>query len=602
MATMTVDCGSFNKTSYSGVTQYGGIVNFSIPAGATITGCSVSFTTHAAGGSTADRAFSINGTRAHSGWASVGDLNAYLLQPGNNTFRVTLKSQTPSGGGGTSCIWSISGITLTITYTEGSGGGGGSTGGGGPVVISPSSIDAGAGSVTVTCPAEPGIWHMIDWTFGSYSGSWSHPWETGGTNAINIPLSWIAEMPSAASGTLAIRVRRSTTPAMPYSFATDQTTNITINVPASVVPSISDFTATLVPNGVPGTIAGYVQNKSKVALAMTASGGSYSPITGYQIAGGGISSSAATGTFGPFNLSGDVVFTAKVTDGRGRTATRQVAIEIMPYTAPAFSSPEAWRSNFDGVKNQKGTYVRLKSGASFSSLGEQNAVTLKGRVYIKGGTEPAWEDMALDTELILGGGALLFTRTYIAQIQVSDFLESRITEFIIPTKRTAISILPGAKGIAFGKVAEIEGIMDTPWPNTAPACPRVGDILHTINSIHPATTWPGTVWVREEDRFLIGAGGQYAVGSEGGNQSVQHFHDMSSGYAALWVDTSTGWIVVNRKSTAAWTGNLVAYGNQQAATNNQSKSQGLSIGGNTGDHTMDIRPPYKAVYIWRRTA
>ena len=131
MATMTVDCGSFNKTSYSGVTQYGGIVNFSIPAGATITGCSVSFSTQAAGGDTADRAFSLNGVRAHSSgnWAQAGALTAGLLAPGENTFRVTLKSQTPSGSGGTSCIWSISGITLTITYTEGGGGGGGGGGG-----------------------------------------------------------------------------------------------------------------------------------------------------------------------------------------------------------------------------------------------------------------------------------------------------------------------------------------------------------------------------------------------------------------------------------------------------------------------------------------
>ena len=103
MATMTVDCGSFNKTSYSGVTQYGTLVNFTIPEGAVITACSVSFTTHAAGGDTADRAFAINGVRVHTGWASAGALNAYLLQPGNNTFRATLKSTAP--GGYTVCWW-----------------------------------------------------------------------------------------------------------------------------------------------------------------------------------------------------------------------------------------------------------------------------------------------------------------------------------------------------------------------------------------------------------------------------------------------------------------------------------------------------------------
>lgn len=485
MATLTVDCGSFNKTSYSGVTQYGTLVNFYIPEGATVTDCSVSFTTHASGGDTADRAFSLNGVRAHSGWASAGALNAGLLRGGNNTFRATLKSQTPSGSGGTSCIWSISNITLTITYSVSGGSTPPPVGGGGPVVISPSSIDAGAGSITVTCPAEAGIWHMIDWTFGSQSGSWSHLWEEGGTKSISIPLSWISEMPNATSGILAIRVRRSTTPAMPYSFATDQTTNVTIKVPASVVPSISAFTAALVRNGVPEAIDGYVQGKSKVALAITATGGSYSPIASYKITGGGFAGSAATGTIGPFNMSGDVIFTAKVTDGRGRTATMQVAIEVMPYSPPAFSLPEAWRSSYDGVKNQKGTYVHLKSGAEYSSLEGQNDVTLKGRVFPKGGTAPAWETMTADTELILGGGTLLYTKTYIAQMQVSDLLETRTIEFIIPTKKTGLSILAGLQGAAIGKPAETPGIFESLWPIVAPGIPPNPNLLHNSDFRNP---------------------------------------------------------------------------------------------------------------------
>lgn len=478
MASMTVNCGSFNKTSYSGVTQYGALVNFTIPDGAVISACSVSFTTHAAGGDTADRAFSINGARAHSGWASNGSLYAHLLMPGNNTFRVTLKSQTPSGSGGTSCIWNISGITLTITYNESGGGYSPPVGGGGPVVITPSAIDAGAGSVTVTCPAEAGIWHLINWSFGPHSGQWSHRWETGGTGTIDIPLSWISEMPNATQGTLAIRVRRSTTPAEPYSYASDQTTNVIINVPASVVPTVSAFTETLDANGVPGAISGYVQGKSKVSLAVSATAGSYSSLASVRITGGGIDVYAWSGTFGPFNYAGDIVFTATAMDTRGRSASRQVAISVMPYSAPAFSTPEAWRSNYDGVKNQKGTYVRLKSGASFSSLEGQNAVSLKGRVYIKGGAATAWETMTPDTELILGGGALLFTRTYIAQIEVSDLLESRVMEFIIPTKKTGFSIMAGMKGAAVGKVSEIPDIFESPWPIVAPGLAPNPNLLH----------------------------------------------------------------------------------------------------------------------------
>ena len=483
MATLTVDCGSFDKYSYNGATAYGTLVNFYIPDGATITDCSVSFTTHASGGNTSDRAFSLNGARAHSGWASAGPLNAGLLRAGNNTFRVTLKSTTP--GGYTVCWWDISGITLTITYSESGGGYSPPVGGGGPVSISPSSIDAGAGSITVTCPAEAGIWHLINWSFGTKSGQWSHYWETGGTGTIDIPLSWIEEIPDAAQGTLNIRVRRSTTPAEPYSYASDQTTAVTIGVPATVVPTISAFTETIVANGVPGTISGYVQGKSKVSLAVTAAAGSYSSLASVRIMGGGIDVYASSGTFGPFSYSGDIVFTATAVDTRGRSASNQVAINIMPYSAPAFSSPEAWRSNYDGVKNQKGTYARLKSGASFSNLEGQNAAALKGRVYIKGGAAPAWDTMTPDTELILGGGTLLFTKTYVAEIQISDLLESRVTEFIIPTKKTGISIMAGMTGAAIGKSAETPGILDVAWPIVAPGIPPNPNLLHNWDFRNP---------------------------------------------------------------------------------------------------------------------
>ena len=332
---------------------------------------------------------------------------------------------------------------------------------------------------------------------------------------------------------------------------------------------------------------------------MTAAGGSYSPIESYAISGGGISGSAATGTFGPFNLSGDVVFTAKVTDARGRTATRQAAIEIMPYSTPAFSSPEAWRSNYDGVKNQKGTYVRLKSGAEFSSLEEQNAVSLKGRVYIKGGEAPTWEDMALDTELILGGGALLFTRTYIAQIQVSDLLESRITEFIIPTKKTGFSIMAGMLGAAIGKVAEIPGIFDVVWPIysegnrvlTTIDCPKaINEVIMLLSTDNPEDLWPGTTWAQlAEGKFPVSAGAAYTLGGTGGAASVtltaaqmpEHNHKAKSPTSGTDGGVKTGFDVW--RVSGAFSSDYV-----------------IENTGGGGAH--ENRPPWTAVNMWRRTA
>ena len=76
----------------------------------------------------------------------------------------------------------------------------------------------------------------------------------------------------------------------------------------------------------------------------------------------------------------------------------------MAYTAPVFVAPDAYRSDDLGAKNQKGTYARLLSGVSYSGLDSQNSVTLKGRVYPKGGTVPAYTSMTPDTAWITGGG------------------------------------------------------------------------------------------------------------------------------------------------------------------------------------------------------
>ena len=481
MATMTVDCGSFDKYSYNGVTQYGGVVNFSIPAGVTITGCSVSFTTHASGGNTADRAFSINGARAHSGWASAGALNAGLLSPGGNTFRVTLKSTTP--GGYTVCWWDISGITLYITYDEGGGGVGGSTGGGGPVVISPSSINAGAGSVTVTCPAEPGIWHMVNWTFGTKSGQWSHYWETGGTETISIPLSWASEIPSATKGTLAIRVRRSTTPAEPYVYASDKTTNVTINVPASVVPSIGSFGASRIVNNTPAGVSGYVQNVSGVSLAMSGVSGAYgSTISAYKITGAGYTFNTSSGSISVLPISGNIAFTAVVTDSRGRKATKVVGIDVLAYSAVTASNIAAYRSDASKNPADEGVFATLRAKMVAGSLDGQNTGEVKGRVYEKGTAPPAWTTMANDT-LVLFGGGLSIEKVYTADILVADLITSYQYSIDIPTATVIMGISPDGDGVSFGMYPEA-GKLKSAWPISAPGGEFSGTITGAGENYH----------------------------------------------------------------------------------------------------------------------
>src|SRR5690606_19066892 len=151
---------------------------------------------------------------------------------------------------------------------------------------------------------------------------------------------------------------------------------VNVLVPSDATPTIGSFTAAYNANGVNGAITKYVQNYSKVDLAMGSVSGVYgSSIVSYEISSGGLSALSSAATLGPFPQSGNITITAKAVDSRGRVGTKTVEINVETYSPPAFSTPEGWRSNYDGVKNQKGTYVRLKSGASFSTIGGENAVT-----------------------------------------------------------------------------------------------------------------------------------------------------------------------------------------------------------------------------------
>ena len=49
--------------------------------------------------------------------------------------------------------------------------------------------------------------------------------------------------------------------------------------------------------------------------------------------------------------------------------------------------------------------------------------------------------------------------------------------------------------------------------------PPVGMILTTGSPTSPAALYDGTSWARITDRFLIGAGGNYSLGSTGGSTS-----------------------------------------------------------------------------------
>jgi hypothetical protein len=596
MGQIVVNVGSFDLTSHNGNSAYSSTRYFSIPANAGITSCVATFATHVNTGNFQGKAFSLNGVQAHPNtpWPTSGiSLNPALLSAGQNAFRASIKSQT-----GLSARWSIGDIYLTIDYTDPSSGEG-SQPNGVSVYVTPSILVIGEAGIAISTANPADRWHTVDWAFADQSGSYTVGWAQAYNATITPLMSWCDKIPNSNSGIFTVTVTEYDTPAPPHHISNIIVKEIVLQVPSSAVPSIGDFTAALNSNGVDASITGYVQNYSKADIEIEGAAGALgSAIAAYEITGGGWSANTAAATFGPFAQAGDIVFTAKVTDTRGRTVTGTVTISVLSYGPPAFSNPEAWRSSDAGVKNQKGTYARLKSGVVYSSLDGQNSVTLKGMVHIKGGTVPAYTSMTPDTPWITGGGLLLVTKTYIARMLVEDLISARIVEFTIPTKKTGISIMAGMRGIAFGKYAEIEGYAEFGWPIYN--CPyEVGDILQTLNTSSPEDRWPGTEWESIAGRVLVGIDSTQSEFDTAGEEGGEKTHTLTQ---AELPDIPANPSVPTICSTPNNTGGpIVDYHILGSQTTSGYSVPGIGADLGSGEAHNNLQP-YKVVYMWLRTA
>ncbi len=152
------------------------------------------------------------------------------------------------------------------------------------------------------------------------------------------------------------------------------TANLTLQVPSSVVPSVSIGTITEANENMALLNWGvFVQNKSQLNIPITASG----------IYGSNVVSVVTTINGNNFNglniitpvliTSGTSTITTTVTDSRGRTATTATTYSVEPYTNPTITSVEAQRCLQDGTIDEDGTYLLYTFVGSISSVSNHNS-------------------------------------------------------------------------------------------------------------------------------------------------------------------------------------------------------------------------------------
>ena len=300
-----------------------------------------------------------------------------------------------------------------------------------------------------------------------------------------------AYLPNSTSGTATIR-------ADTYNGSTkigSASKNFTLRVPASVAPTLSGVSVTRVDGDVPEDWGVYVKGKSSAKVQINGAAGAYgSTIKAYAVSGGGYSGTTNPFTTGALNTAGEVTFTGKITDSRGRTASGSASITVEDYAPPVLTNVEAHRCSASGELQDDGEYITLTAVFSGSTVGGRNAITGKYRRMPEGGD---WTSLSSLTS----GQAVVFPAsgdsTFSVEVQVSDAFTTISQAVIVNSVEFIMDFKAGGNGIAFGKAAEYDDLLDVQWDARFRGELATGGPLSTENPVEYApeeddpTVWQG---------------------------------------------------------------------------------------------------------------
>lgn len=321
--------------------------------------------------------------------------------------------------------------------------------------LSASSVNMGASITINMARASSSFDHTLTYKFGSATGTIGS--DLGTSKAWTVPLSLASQIPNGTSGTCTITCKT-------YNGSTligTKTVSFTAKVPSSVVPSISAQTISEAVSGLAAQFGGYVQNKSKLKVAITAAGSYSSTIKTYSTTIAGKSYSGSSVTSGVLTASGTVTVKTTVTDSRGRTASKSTNVTVLAYTAPKISTFSAVRANGLGSADDNGTMALAKIKFAVSAVNDKNSKSYV--VEYKQKSSDTWIEAAKGSAYSYDSNMLLNINlntdaSYDLRLSVTDYFnkDNPVRAFAeIATAFTLIDYHSGGKGMAFGKVSEV---------------------------------------------------------------------------------------------------------------------------------------------------
>ena len=299
--------------------------------------------------------------------------------------------------------------------------------------------------------------HTVVWKIGSYSKTTE---DVGTSASYAIPMTWLNAIPNATSGTATVTV---TTYNGSTKIGSAVSASFKLTVPASVVPTISSVALSEAVSGINAQFKGYVQNKSKLAVSVSAAGAYSSTIKTYKTTILGKSYTTASFTSAILTSSGSVSVVTTVTDSRGRTASKTSTVSVIAYQPPTISVFEGVRSLADGTENYEGTYLKTELIFAISPVNNLNTKSYTIEYKLQSAT--TWTALtsgaSYDTASAFTSesGFLDVNYSYDVRLSLTDFFGTVRKVIEVPTAFTLLDFNASGHSIAFGKVSEkTEGV------------------------------------------------------------------------------------------------------------------------------------------------
>lgn len=310
----------------------------------------------------------------------------------------------------------------------------------------------GTASTITLSPASSTFTHTLRYTVGSASG-------TIITKTANTSVSWTPALTLAnqvPNATAAVGTLYCDT----YSGSTligTKSVSITLNVPASVIPSAT-YTLTDSISAIATKFSAFIQSKSKVKVAIAASGAYGSTIASVTTTINGTTYTGTSFTTDFLTGSGTQSISITVKDSRSRTRTVSGTFSVLAYKSPSVTDVAVFRCNSSGVASHTGTYASVKLKATVTSLNSKNDASIV--VQSKRKTETSYSNLKTWTGsysvngTYVVGGSLSNQYAYDIRIAVSDYFETVYAYADIATADTIFSIRNNGLGLAIGKICE----------------------------------------------------------------------------------------------------------------------------------------------------